>query len=97
MNVPEDTADLEPVEGEASEAITMRADFDTMRTTIARRSIAMAEAVENHPQLLEVMRKMVHGVFVFARVHQIDVDDIEITGFMTPDGNIVVRLRTPEV
>lgn len=78
---------------EEPESFTLRADFDNLRMTIARKSIAMAEAIDKHPQLYEVVRKMVQGFYTYGRVHSVDANDIEIKGFMTPDGNIVVQLR----
>lgn len=84
--------ELDRVIAEEPDSYTVRADFDNLRCAIARKSMEMARAIDDHPQLYEVVRKMVQGFRTYARVHGIEHDDVEVRGFMTPEGNIVVQL-----
>lgn len=85
-------AEMDQAIAEEPESFTLRADFDNLRSAIARKSMAMAEVVCEHPRLYEVLRKVVQGFLTYGRVHSIEPEDVDVDAFMTPAGNIVVQL-----
>lgn len=84
--------ELDRVIAEEPDSFTVRADFDNLRCAIARKSMDMARALDEHPHLYDVVVKMVLGFRTYARIHGIEYDDVDLSGFLTPDGSIVVKL-----
>ncbi len=72
---------------------TARLDFDTLYGEIARRSMRKAELLRANPHIYEVIEKVVAGVERFCTVHQVGPADVRATGFLSPEGKVVISLR----
>lgn len=82
--VPDDVETLGPM--------IMESDYDNVHRAIARRSMIKAEAIERNPSLYDVVDKVVKGFVLFCREHNLEPEEVEVIGRMTPDGRIMIAI-----
>lgn len=69
---------------------------DSIYNAIARRSIRMARATDENPNLASVLHKVALGFLRWCQVHGISEHEyrkVDVDAFLTGDGKIVISLR----
>lgn len=85
-------AELDSAIAETPGSFTLRADFDNLRSAIARKSMDMARLLDENEHLYKAVKQMVQAVVTYGRVHNVDPYDVEIDAMMSPDGCLRFQL-----